>query len=379
MRKILILTGRYLPGHKDGGPLRTMINVTDALGDDYEFYIVALDRDHGDTEPYPDIKYGEWNRVGKANVRYVKPNGFTGDLIRELSKDADLIYTCGFYDDYGYKTLLLNKSGKLNGKPVVVASMGSFSKGALAHKAIKKKVFISLLKVLGAFKNIVWSVTSELEAKDLKRVIGENAKYIVAEDLPRTNVPGREFPLKESEVLKVAFLSRIVPHKGLMTAIRALRGINRQTEFNIYGPIGDNAYWDSCKEEIDKLPKNITANYYGDVPSEKVQQKLQENDLFLFPTRSENYGHVVFEALSVGCVPIISDQTPWSFLQEINAGFIVGVEDTEGYGAAIDRFADMSVNEKTVMAKNGVAVAKEKVEISKKNTGYNVIFNLTEV
>ena len=39
MKKILILTGRYLPGHKDGGPLRTLINVTDALGDEYEFYI----------------------------------------------------------------------------------------------------------------------------------------------------------------------------------------------------------------------------------------------------------------------------------------------------------------------------------------------------
>ena len=31
MRKILILAGRYLPGYKDGGPLRTLINLTDAV------------------------------------------------------------------------------------------------------------------------------------------------------------------------------------------------------------------------------------------------------------------------------------------------------------------------------------------------------------
>ena len=39
MKKILILAGHYLPGHKDGGPLRTLINITEALSDEYEFYI----------------------------------------------------------------------------------------------------------------------------------------------------------------------------------------------------------------------------------------------------------------------------------------------------------------------------------------------------
>lgn len=70
MRKILILMGRYLPGHKDGGPLRTIINVTEALGDEYEFYIGCLDRDHGDKEPYSNIRRNEWNQVGKAKVWY---------------------------------------------------------------------------------------------------------------------------------------------------------------------------------------------------------------------------------------------------------------------------------------------------------------------
>lgn len=50
MRKILILAGRYLPGYKDGGPLRTLINLTDALGDEYEFYIACFDRDQGETQ-----------------------------------------------------------------------------------------------------------------------------------------------------------------------------------------------------------------------------------------------------------------------------------------------------------------------------------------
>ena len=71
MRKILILAGRYLPGYKDGGPLRTLINLTDALGDEYEFYIACFDRDQGETQPYTDIlgiklekqRYGMFNQV----------------------------------------------------------------------------------------------------------------------------------------------------------------------------------------------------------------------------------------------------------------------------------------------------------------------------
>lgn len=170
MRKILILAGRYLPGHKDGGPLRTLINLTDALGDEYEFYIACFDRDQGDTQPYTDIERDTWNKVGKAKVWYVQPGGFTKKLILNLAKDKDIIYLTSFYAEYGYKTLLLKKEKKIQ-SPVVIASMGVFSKEALAQKSLKKNVFIAGCKMLHLFNQTTWSVTSELEAEDLKRVV----------------------------------------------------------------------------------------------------------------------------------------------------------------------------------------------------------------
>ncbi|MFR8020348.1 MAG: hypothetical protein ACLU7M_13995 [Mediterraneibacter gnavus] len=112
MRKILILAGRYLPGYKDGGPLRTLINLTDALGDEYEFYIACFDRDQGETQPYTDIERDTWNKVGKAKVWYVQPGGFTKKLLLNLAEDKDIIYLTSFYAEYGYKTLLLKKEKK---------------------------------------------------------------------------------------------------------------------------------------------------------------------------------------------------------------------------------------------------------------------------
>lgn len=368
MKKILILMGRYLPGHKDGGPLRTIINVTEALGDEYEFHIACLDRDHGDVEAYPNIVYGEWNTVGKAKVWYVQ-GGFTRALIKKLVAQVDLVYVCGFYDDYGYKTLWLNRFNKLGGKPVVVASMGTFSEGALSQKSFKKKVFISLCKILGLFKKITWSVTSDLERKEVYKNIGNKAKCVIAEDLPRNSIPPKKERTKGK--LKIAFLSRICAHKNLDFAIKAISKMKEQVVFNIYGPIQENAYWENCQN----LLKNVSFawKYWGDVPSEAVQERLAENDVFIFPSKGENYGHVVFEALSVGCIPVISDCTPWTELEERNSGFICPLH-LDTFAVALNRIGDMEFAEREKISNQAIRLAREKLENALKETGYRTIF-----
>ena len=72
MKTIAILCGRYLPGYKDGGPVRTLINLTECLGEKYRFKIITNDRDHGDFKAYENIKYDSANKVGKAEVWYIK-------------------------------------------------------------------------------------------------------------------------------------------------------------------------------------------------------------------------------------------------------------------------------------------------------------------
>lgn len=369
MKKILILAGRYLPGHKDGGPLRTLINISEALGDEYEIHIACWDRDQGDTQPYPDVKVGEWNQIGKAKVFYVEEGGFTDELLLSLIEGKDVVYLCSFYDEYGYKTLLLNKRNKINCK-IALASMGVFSTSALAQKALKKKVFITLCKMFGLFKNIVWSVTSELEADDVKRVIGKNIDYVVAEDLPRTTIPG--LSNKSEGPMKIAFLSRICEHKNPMIVIDAVSQMkNKDVELTLFGPVQEEEYWNRCLQKLESL--DIVWKYEGDVPSDDVQKVLSQQDVMVLPTKSENYGHVVFEAMSVGCVPVISDRTPWAVVAEKNAGFVLPL-NTEEFANTLDYFYELSKEEKLKMSLNGIELAKDKVRQSKENTGYRTIF-----
>lgn len=369
MKKILILMGRYLPGHKDGGPLRTMINVTDMLGDEYDFYIACLDRDHGDTEPYPDIKRDVWNQVGKAKVWYVSPGGFTDELILQLVEGKDSVYLSSFYDDYGYKTLRLKKKGRIT-CPVALASMGVFSQAALAQKSLKKKLFITACKTAGLFKDVTWSVTSELEAEDVRRVIGPGIRYVVAEDLPRSEIPmcGE----RTYDHLRIVFLSRICAHKNLSLAISAVKAMTYQNKrLDIYGPIQEPEYWEECKKLL--ADADFSWEYCGDAASEKVLDVFCGHDVMVLPTKSENYGHVIFEALSGGCVPVISDRTPWGSVQHNHAGYVLPLS-AENFTQALDAFAGLSIAEKKKMSDAAVGLAKEKIKQSKEHTGYRIIF-----
>ena len=87
---------------------------------------------------------------------FVQPGGFTKKLLLNLAEDKDIIYLTSFYAEYGYKTLLLKKEKKIQ-SPVVIASMGVFSKEALAQKSLKKNVFIAGCKMLHLFNQTTWS------------------------------------------------------------------------------------------------------------------------------------------------------------------------------------------------------------------------------
>ena len=375
-KDILVIMGRYLPGYKDGGPVRSIKNLTDFLGKEYNFKILTCDRDHGDTEAYPNIKVNGWNRVGNAEVYYVPPKGFGEKLIVELAGHVDMIYVCGCFNDYAINTLIANRFGKIK-VPVVVAAMGLFSPGALQIKSLKKNTFINVFNTLGLFKNVYWSATSEMEVTDILNVIKTDRKKIfIAEDLPRAVRGVRIIKIKNPGELKVVFISRFSPKKNLLQAIKILQQVKCNVKFTLYGPDEDKDYWSECQKELNKFPNNVSWTWKGNLESEKVVETLKDQDVFLFPTRGENFGHVIQEALSAGCPCIISDQTPWQDFKSQGVGYVLPLSDDESFVDAIEKYAAMGQEEfQNVVDKAhqyAIRVSNDKV----KNTGYRRIFEI---
>lgn len=373
-KDILIIMGRYLPGYKDGGPVRSIKNLVDYLGNEYNFKILTCDRDHGDEKSYSNIKVNDWNNVGKATVYYVPPKGFKFSLIKRLSNEVDLIYCCGCFNDYAINTLILKRLKQIK-IPVVIAAMGLFSPMEFKLKYKKKKLFTIIFNALGMFKDIYWSATSEMEVNEIKKQIKAKDNFFIAEDLPRKVDKSPIIKDKEVGKLKIVWISRIAPKKNLKGAIQILQKVKGNIEFTIYGPKHDSEYWKECEEELKKLPNNIKYSWKGIIDSEEVVATLKKHHVFLFPTLGENYGHVIQEALSAGCPVILSDQTPWRDLEDKGLGFVLNLNENKKFIEAIDSYINLNKDQYNELSNK---IIKYVVNVDKnriKNSGYRYIFN----
>ena len=374
-RKILIVNPYFLPGYKSGGPQQTVQNICNVFGKSNDIYLVTKNIDFGETEPY-DLETDKWLQLYGINIMYVRPKDYDSKLFRSLYKKFDVIYACGLFTLSTIQMMLINNDSS---KKLYVAPMGVFSKNALSMKSIKKKVFLKAFSTIGAFKKIIWSFTSEEELDETKTAIGDKniRDYIIAEDLPRfVDFDKQRILLHRSDkALRIIFLSRISPKKNLLNAIHILdHAFDGRIIFDIYGIQEDKEYWARCYSAIQKLPGNVECRFCGSVkPSESVSV-FADYDIFLFPTQGENFGHVIYEALAGGCLPVISDTTPWKDFDEKKCGNVISLDDIDGFRNTIQKYLNMPSEELLELKNNAIDYAERKYKSSIETSGYKKIF-----
>ena len=91
--------------------------------------------------------------------------------------------------------------------------------------------------------------------------------------------------------------------------------------------MSDDEYWRRCQQLANESLPAGTLRYMGPYQPENSQAIFSESTVFLFPTRGENFGHVVAEALSVGCPVVITPTTPWTKLVLSGAGHLINHTD----------------------------------------------------
>lgn len=345
MRRILISLGCYLPGFQAGGPIRSVANLVQALGDEFDFRILTADRDLGSSTPYPNIRLGVWQPVGKAQVMYLAPAQRNLIAWRHHlnALDYDVLYLNSFFAPETTYTLLWRRLSQLTHMPVIIAPRGEFSLGALAIKAYKKRPYVWLLQMCGLTRDITWHASSLLEADDTRRQFASAQIQVAPNDWARPVEKGNGFTprTKHAGEIRLVFLSRLARKKNLDFALRVANKLTGQITFDIYGPTEDRAYWAECQRLIVEMPSNICVHYGGAVEPDRIGEILARYHLFFLPTRGENYGHVIAEALMVGCPVLISDQTPWRELAMQHAGWDVPLADIAQFQSVLQNCIDM--------------------------------------
>jgi glycosyltransferase involved in cell wall biosynthesis len=345
--RALLAADYYPPGFRAGGPTRSLENLVELLGDEVAFTVVTRDRDLGSaTPPFPRP-----DRVqvrGKATVIYAPPGRRAITLLRVARRDSfDVLYLNSLFSrTFGIFPLMARRSGLLPKSRLLIAPRGELHLGALGLNRGRKVAYLRLASLLHLFADAEWHASTEEEASQIRQWMGVGSRVYVAPNLflmPSSEELG-VWPDKAEGAVRLAFVSRVHPTKNLDYALRILRTMRGNVTLDIYGPIEDRRYWARCRDLMSSLPSGIHIVYRGIIGPEEVSRILAQHDAFFFPTRGENFGHVVAEALAAGCPPLMSDQTPWDVASR-GAGWIIPLDQPERYRETLTGLLEMGDRE----------------------------------
>lgn len=322
-KKILVFTDWFLPGFKAGGPIRSLVNLTTTL--QHDFYIVTRNTDHDSEEPYTGITPQQWIKHDeRVHVFYLTESSIDATIIRTLLTESsyDFIYLNSLFSPK-FTLLPLRITARLGMQDrIMLAPRGMLKPAALSIKARKKKIFLFVSRYLGWFSGIRWHATNEEEAKEIRVHYGRNAQIRIAPNL--ASVISEPLPPahKEQGRLVLVSIARISPEKGILEALEFLKYAQLQGSISctFFGTQQNTEYLHRCRALAAEIP-GADIRFPGEIAPENIAPALMDAHFFYLPTRGENFGHAIAEALQYGKPVIISDRTPWRNLTAAGAGW----------------------------------------------------------
>jgi glycosyltransferase involved in cell wall biosynthesis len=344
-KTILIFCDYFLPGFKAGGPVQSIANLINVFSDEYHFLVITSAFDLSVKTPFKNININQWNTIfiNNDNFKVWYANSFINyfSYIKVLKNTkADLVF---FNSIYSFRfflfPLLFKKFIFSQFAKFIISPRGILQSGSLAVKSYKKLPYLKLLKRSTLLNKLIWHATVTLEEIAIKKYFGNMLTIKIAGNIPKMPIGQLQISNKKKTVLQLVYLSTITSVKNLKMIIQILIECKHIIRLDIYGGVKDQFYWKDCQQSMALLPKNIHIVYKGDLQPNLVQRTLQNYDALVLLSTGENFGHVLFESLSVGRPIITSHFTPWNDLQKQMAGWNVDIFQPKDITALFDDLA----------------------------------------
>ncbi len=318
--KILILIDWFAPAFKGGGPIQSIMNMVENAEPEFEYKIVCSNKDRDGTI-LQEVTHDTWVDYNKQTKVWYSSNN--REVLKIVNAEAaswrtDILFINHIYSPYyNFLPVVFGKSPRK-----IISVRGALHDGALAQKSFKKKIFLWMWKLLNLHRKYEFHASTEEEKGFVEKAFGTRLKISIAANFPRI-IKSADQPSKESFFLKLISVALISPMKNHLPVLEALQTCKENIQYEIYGPVKDEAYWQKCKEQMQRLPPNINVQYKGELPPYKVEAVLNAAHVFILPSKSENFGHAIYEALISGKPVITSHGTPWNGLKKAKAGLNV--------------------------------------------------------
>lgn len=287
---------------------------------------------------------------------------YSNNLKRFLEKNRgyDIYHANGIWTYPTYKTI---RVARKENKPCIVTIHGMLNKDALKMTSFKKQIFLKLFQKQDLQSVAYIHATSEYEAECI-RELGITTSIAV---IPNGVVDcGLKHSFSSDGIIRFGFAGRTDPVKNidiLLSAWQRLGNYTRNCQLTIIGGGNDNEYSKKLHTFVSEHNMNNVV-FTGLLSKEKALQEMAKLDFLILPSRSENFGMVIPEVLSMGIPCIASKGTPWNELNTHNCGWwIDGNEDS--LCDAIKNALNTPTEEYNLMATNGVDLVMSKYSINK--------------
>jgi glycosyltransferase involved in cell wall biosynthesis len=242
----------------------------------------------------------------------------------------DLVHFYGLYDLLGPAA---SSFCRRQGVPYVIEPMGMYRP---IDRAFRMKQVWHRLLGTAFWRNASRIIaTSEMEQQELLSDGVPPSKVVIRyngiDGGAQTSLPVRgafrvKWNISPGEPL-ILFLSRLIPRKGADILIEAFaRVCAKSGRLVIAGPEGEpgyRAYLERCAKESGMAARVI---FTGPVYDEEKKALFADADLFVLPSRYENFANAPAEAMSCGVPVIITNACGIRSLVEGQAGLVIAPE-----------------------------------------------------
>jgi glycosyltransferase involved in cell wall biosynthesis len=367
--KIFITIPWFAPAYKAGGPIQSIVNLVSNFKEGVSYHIFCSNKDL-DGRILQSISTNTWSIYSKNTTVYYTSN-FSNSLLKKEVENIkpDVFFIIGIFSwQYNILPMILPFKNKK-----ILSVRGMLHPGALSQKSLKKNIFINALKVFGISNKMVFHATDTLEEKCIQNVFGEKACVQIAGNFGK-QIFRAEPILKEIGSLQLITIALISPMKNHLLVLQALKNCTSTIQYTIIGPIKDMAYWQLCLQEIETMPANVSVLYLGELIPVVIETELLKNHVFIMPSKSENFGHAISEALSAKLPVITSNFTPWNNLKNNYAGQNVDNE-ADAIRTAIEFFANMPNDTYQLYAENVFKYFEKNNSVEIKKEAYKNLFS----
>jgi glycosyltransferase involved in cell wall biosynthesis len=164
-----------------------------------------------------------------------------------------------------------------------------------------------------------------------------------------------------SQVLRVAFVGRLVPYKGADMLLEAAAGYLESGRLQLL-IIGDGPERSAIEALARKISCVDAVRFHGMISRADVLMHLRNCDVMILPSIREFGGGVVIEAMAVGATVIVADYGGPSELVDPETGIKVAFHDRESLVTGLKKAFDRLLAHPEEIEKFGRAARKKVLE-----------------